>query len=129
MKPLNLEDLQPQETSFELSTMPGQKFTLCRWSLRVRAWAFSKWKAAELDSILREQKVVQIAELAYFMLKDKTKFPALDDFLDAIVSPRDHLALITAFLGTIGLGEPAIEELRKEMHPAPKAEPKPKRKR
>lgn len=111
--PLKLEDLTPKESSFTLSTKPGVKIELCRWSLRVRAWAIEHFGAAELRAILEQQKIVQMAQIAHFMLKDKTLFASLDEFLDSVVTPEDHLNVLSAMLETVGIGEPEIEQVRK----------------
>lgn len=112
--PINLEDLVPRETEFELSTQPGQKIKLCRWSLRVRSWAVNKYTSQGLKLIFEEQKIDEIAELTWFMLKDDDKklFPGgLNDFLDNVVTIKDQIAIITALLGAVGIGEPEIKKI------------------
>ena len=71
--PLNLIDLVPKETTFALSTVPGKAFTLCRWSLRVRAWAVEKYTTEALQLIFERQKIDEIADIVWFMLKDDDK--------------------------------------------------------
>jgi alcohol dehydrogenase class IV len=123
--PLNLLDLVPKETAFELSTMPGVKITLGRWSLRVRAWAVEKYTAGGLGEIFQKQKISEIAEIAFFMLKDKEQFKTKDEFLDAISSMQDQLNVILALLGAVGIGEPEMKKITDEMkkHQAPAATP------
>ncbi len=53
--------------------------------------------------------------MVYFMLKDKTPYPTLDSFLDAVVTVQDQVAIIKALLQTIGLGEPEIDQISKAM--------------
>ena len=113
--PLNLMDLVPKETDFELSTMPGVKITLCRWSLRVRAWAIEKFTAQGLAEIFEKQKISEIADVAFFMLKNKEQFKTKDEFLDAISSMQDQLNLILAVLGAVGIGEPEVKKITDEM--------------
>lgn len=123
--PLNLLDLVPKETEFELSTMPGVKITLCRWSLRVRAWALERHTPEGLQEIFSKQKINEIADMAFFMLKDKTQFKSKDEFLDAISSMQDQLNLIMALLGAVGIGEPEVKKISDaaKKHQAPAAVP------
>lgn len=112
--PLKLEDLVPKETTFVLESdeYKDQKFTLCRWSLRVRVWATDKYTSAGLKIIFEQQKIEEIADMAWFMLKDKAPFKDQKDlFLDAIVTIRDQIAVIKALLGAVGIGEPEIEKI------------------
>lgn len=144
-KALNLADLCPQEVTFELSPHPGKKFTLCRWSLRVRAWVTAKYTSEGLNDIFRNTKILEIADIAFFMLKDTNPpfFISQAAFLDAIVTISDQIALIKALMGTIGIGEIEIKKLdaviAKNMAapqpgieglvPDPKAKPSPTKKR
>jgi hypothetical protein len=109
--PLRLQDLSPKETTFFLSTQPDKTFTLCRWSLRVRAWAMDKYTPEGLKDIFEKQKIVEIADMAFFMLKEEGAFISQDDFLDAICTIQDQINLITALLGAVGIGEPEIEKI------------------
>lgn len=109
---LNLMDLAPKEATFDLSGAEGGPITLCRWSLRVRAWALERFGSPQaLQSVFSDQKINDIADLAFFMLKDKARFTSKDAFLDAVVTVQDQLNLIKALLYTIGIGEPEIEKL------------------
>lgn len=109
--PLNLADLVPKETTFSLSTQPNKIYTLCRWSLRVRAWAIEKYGHNGLKEIFEQQKIDEIADMAFFMLKEKDAFKTKDDFLDAISSVRDQVEIIKALLGAVGIGEPELKEI------------------
>lgn len=114
-KPLNIIDLVPKETAFSLSTFPDRTFTLCRWSLRVRAWAMEKYSSEELKEIFSGIKINEIADIAYFMLKEKDFFKTKDDFLDAISSTQDSVNIITALTGSIGIGEPEIKQIQESI--------------
>lgn len=105
---LNFQDLIPVEKEFELSS--GKKYTLKKWSMRVKIWATERYTSQELEEVFHQWKVKEICELAYFMLKgDK---PTFDDFLESIVTPHDEYILGTALLATIGIGEVQIETAR-----------------
>ena len=104
-------DLVPKETIFELSTLPGKKYTLCRWSLRVRTWATAKFTSQGLKEIFEQQKIEEIADMAFFMLKEKEEFKTKDDFLDAISSMQDQYNIILALLGAVGIGEPEMKKI------------------
>lgn len=130
--PIRLEDLVPKETAFELSQMPGQKLTLCRWSLRVRAWATAKYTPQGVKDIFEQQKIEEIADMAFFMLKEKDVFGGLDSFLDNIITIQDQIAVIKALLGAVGIGEPEIQQISEAVGDPGKAkkvdptDPKPK---
>lgn len=47
--------------------------------------------------------------------EDKTRFKSFDEFLECVQTTQDILNLSMALLGTIGLSEPIIEEMRKEL--------------
>jgi hypothetical protein len=122
---LSLEDLSPQSAEFTLSGAPdkNKKYLLCRWSLRVKAWAISKYTHQGLEKIFGEKKIEDIAVIAYFMLQNKEDFPTLESFLDSIVGPMDELSIMLALLKTIGIGEPQLERITKSMDEASAASP------
>lgn len=109
--PLQLTDLVPKETKFKLSDYPDKDFSLCRWSLRVRAWATDRYTSQGLKTIFETQQINEIADLAYFMLIDKDFFTTKDNFLDAIITIQDQINIIKALLGAVGIGEPELEKL------------------
>ena len=109
--PLELTDLDPQESTFTLSTQVGKTFTLCKFSLRVRAWAMQKYTPEGLRDIFEKQKIIEIAEIAFFMLKEKAEFNSLESFMDSIVTIQDQLNLIMALLSSIGIGEPQFKKI------------------
>ncbi len=114
--PISLLDLVPKESQFELSSFPGERFTLRPWSLRVRAWAIEKYDGNEgLRQIFEIKDIGKVAGLAYFMLKDRSKFPTEDDFLDSVRSTKDQLNIYHALLETIGIGEPEIKKIEKSL--------------
>lgn len=113
---LNFEDLVPQKASFKLSTLE-REITLKPWSLRVRFWALDKYGQERLQEILQKQSLKELCEIVFFMMsdEDKSRFKSFDDFLDSVQTTQDILNLSMALLGTIGLSEPIIEEMRKEL--------------
>lgn len=112
--PLNIEDLVPKETTFTLGRGDtARSLILAPWSLRVRSWAQKKYGPAELKNIFEKQKIEEIAEIAFFMLKEPKPFETLDAFMDAVQSPRDQLNLIKGLLGAVGIGEPEMEKITK----------------
>jgi hypothetical protein len=110
--PLNLLDLVPKESHFTLASHAEKEFTLCRWSLRVRAWAMDKYTPEGLKDIFEKLKISEIAEMAWFMLKEKEFFgDSKETFLDAISSVQDQVNLIKAMIATVGVGEPEIKKV------------------
>lgn len=114
--PFDLFDLVPTEATFELSERPGQVYTLCKWSLRVRTWAEQKYSSAGLKTIFETQQLPQIADMAFFMLKEKAAFKTKDDFLDAIVTIKDQITVIKALLTSVGIGEPEIKKITEDLN-------------
>jgi len=115
--PLDLNSLAPKEMTFTLSGAPNTTLTLCRFSLRVRSWAFEKYGPEKLKLIFERVQILEIAELAYFMLKEKDVIKSQNDFLDAIVTVPDQINLVKALLGAVGIGEPEIEQINATLKP------------
>lgn len=111
-KPLLLEDLVPVEAEFKLSGF-DQTLTLSKWSLRVRAWAFEKYGAENLQKFFENKDILKISEIAFFLLKDKSQIKTLEQFQDLIVTIEDQVNLLKAVIKTIGVGEPQIDQLQK----------------
>lgn len=104
--------LVPKEVEFELSSHPGKKIWLNKWSLRVREWAKDKYTAAGLRVIFETHQIGEIADIAFFMLKDKEQFKTKDDFFEAILTLQDQLNVIKALLGAVGIGEPEYKKIQ-----------------
>lgn len=139
---LTLDDLTPVESNFELSN--GKTYTLKRFSLRAQAWCKTRFGEA-IHSIFEKQQVLEMAEIAHFLLKSKAEmerdgtppharqgyrdeFASFEDFAEQIVSMRDRISLIEALLATIGISQPIIAQLHKEELAKSKKAPLPKRK-
>lgn len=118
--PLNLHDLVPREMAFNLSTIENE-LHLCRWSLRVRAWATAKYTPEGLRDIFEKQQIEEIADMVWFMLKDDDKKLFGNEknvFLDNVVTMQDQINIIKALLGSVGIGEPEIKQISKSMEAA-----------
>lgn len=124
--PINIMDLKPVDAKFRLSTVE-KELTIGRWSLRVRNWAIERFGHEEIKKIFEQQKISEIAEIAFFMLREKDLFPdseemsGHDKFLDAIVSPQDTLNVIKAVIGAVGIGEPELKKIGEALGDIPKA--------
>ena len=112
---LLLQDLIPEETTFKLHKTGDKKYWICAFSLRVRVWIQQRYKLEEFEAVLKKSDTAKIAELVYFMLKDKSDFPTQDDFFDAIRTPMDNWEIHKAVLHSMGVSEPRAEELAKEI--------------
>lgn len=123
--PIALEDLVPKESTFTLSTMPGATLTLCRWSLRVRSWATAKYTPQGVKEIFEKQKIEEIADMAYFMLKEKELLTTKEEFLEQICTVRDQVNVIKALLAAVGIGEPEIKKIDDALAKGEVAAPKP----
>ena len=73
MKPIQLEDLVPNEAVFSLSRRPNKVYTLEPFSLRARLWAKKRF-GNELKKVFDNLEVESIAELAFYLLKSKADF-------------------------------------------------------
>lgn len=114
---LDLNDLVPAEAHFQLSANPTKRHTLKKFSLRATIWAQEKFGPDGLKDVFEHRNLPQISELAYYLLKDKTDFPTIDDFQEAINTQADRVALIIAILATIGMSQPLIDKLAKNEEP------------
>lgn len=86
----------------------------------MRVWATEKYTSEGLQQIFEQQKIDQIADLAWFMLRDESKKFFQDsksNFLDSVVTFDDQVKLIKALLETIGIGEPEIEKIATALGP------------
>lgn len=111
--PFDLTELVPQDAVFNVSGC-DKPLTLGKWSLRVRAWAVKTYGAQRINEIFTRQEIDEIADIAWFMLKEKDLFQNNKDlFLDAISSVKDQINLVTALLGAVGIGEPEIDKIKK----------------
>ncbi|MFN8741536.1 MAG: hypothetical protein ACK5YR_16545 [Pirellula sp.] len=113
---LNFEDLVPQRATFKLSTIES-KIVLKPWSLKIRFWALKKYGQARLQEIMQNQSLEELCEIAFYMMDEESKvlFKDFDHFTESIQKTEDILAVSMALLNTIGISEPAIEEMRKEL--------------
>ncbi len=137
--PLDLDDLRPQESTFVLDLLPGKTLVLRHWSLIVKNWALKRFGGAvDVQIIFAEQRIDEIAELCFFMLKPESKLhfvdgsgePTLEKFFDSICSIKDQITIQKALLKTIGIGEPEFKKLEDKIAAKgeqEKADPKPKR--
>lgn len=124
--PLDLFDLVPVEATFSLSERPNEVFTLCKWSLRIRAWATQRYTAEGLKIIFETQQIGEIADLAFFMLKEKSAFKSKDEFLECVVTLKDQIDLTKALLTTVGIGEPEIKKISDAVNKKPEETPEKK---
>lgn len=123
---LTLDDLQPTESTFSLSHLPGKVFTLKKFSLASRIWAKQRFGDG-LKDIFQDKKIAEICELAFFLMKDKTGFADFNAFAESVVTVADQIEIMRAMLATVGISQPVIEklvneaeaEVKKAMLPSP----------
>lgn len=112
---LDLNDLKPEEATFELTGKPGVKITLKKFSLAAQIWVRERFGAdSDLKGIFENQKIPEISEIAFYLIKDKSLFKNIEDFQEAVLVQKDRIELLTAMLATIGISQPIIEHLSKE---------------
>jgi len=112
---LDLSKLTPQESKFKLSSFPDKEFHLCPHTLRVQAWAFGRFGRETMEKMIANRSIIELAELGFFQLKEKAQFKTLDAFMDAVVTYPDRDALATAVLESIGLSQPVLEDLNRQI--------------
>lgn len=113
---LNLDEMIPQDVHFELSKFPDRKFTLGAFTLRVQIWAQKTFKGrADLERILSERPVDELSQLAWHTLKEKDAFKDYDGFLDSVVTFKDRNNLADAVLASVGLSQPVLEGIAKQL--------------
>lgn len=111
---LDLNDLQPQEATFELSEHKGVTFTLKKFSLSARIWMNNRFKQEEIKKFFSDQSMEEISEVVFYLLKDKSILKTLEDLRDAVTTKKDMANIFQALLTTIGLSEPVMEKLAKD---------------
>lgn len=116
---LNLNDFEPKEANFKLKSTGDKIYTLCAFSLRVRAWAEEQYSEKEMADIFTRQDVVKLAKIAWFMLKDKTVFNNSEiEFFDAIRTMRDGFNVMLAVFEAVGTAQPELDKLNAEIDKA-----------
>lgn len=109
---LDLNDLRPVEAEFRLSN--DRVYRLKKMSLDVNIWLTRKFKPDELSDIFLKQKLPEMSRIAYYMLKDKTDFPSLKSFREAVVTLGDKVALVQAIIESVGISKPLMKKLSAE---------------
>jgi hypothetical protein len=111
---LSLEDLKPQESKLELSEKPGKTYVLKKFSLAVQIWVKQHFGEEKIKYAFENKSLPEISEIAHYLLKDKTDFPSLESFQEAIVTQQDRVAVLSSVMETVGLSQPVLEKLAKE---------------
>lgn len=107
---LDLNDLLPVEAPFELSN--GKKYTLKKFSLAVQIWMQQNFGGVDnIEAIFREQKLKEISEIVFYLLKEKGEFRTIEEFQEIICTQKDRVEILTALLKTIGISQPIMEQV------------------
>lgn len=115
MTKLDLNDLKPAEATLALSEYPARIFTLKKFSLNAQIWVNERFGDPQaIQGIFKNLRIGEISEIVYFLLKEKDAFKSLDEFREAIVSPKDKVEMVNALLRTIGISQPIVDKLKKE---------------
>lgn len=117
---LTLRDLKPKEASFTLEAFPEQKFTLKKFSLLAQLWCKETFGDDRLKEIFKDQYLPDLAKIAYYLLKEKEKFPTYESLIEEVCTHQDKVGLINAILATIGFSAPVVKAMQ-EGDPAPNA--------
>lgn len=110
---LTLADLKPEESTFALSGAQGT-VTLRRLSLAVNVWLEKHYTSEQLKDIFSNQKIGEMSRIVYYLVKDKTQFPTLKSFREAVITNEDRVAMMTAMIKSVGVAQPIIDKLMHE---------------
>jgi len=110
---LDLTDLKPTEATFVLSKFPEKPMTLKPFSLNAQIWVTERFGVPAIEGIFKDQRIGDISEIVFFLLKDKSPTPTLESFRESILTKQDKLAMMNALLETIGISQPVMAELTK----------------
>ncbi len=91
----------------------------------MRSWATAKYTPQGVKEIFEKQKIEEIADMAYFMLKEKELLTTKEEFLEQICTVRDQVNVIKALLAAVGIGEPEIKKIDDALAKGEVAAPKP----
>lgn len=122
---LDLNDLRPQEAKLELSEHPGKTYVISKITLRVQIWLNERFGKEKISEIFTNASLPEIAEIIYYLVKDKTDFPTLPEFLDAVVTQQDRVNLMTAMMQSVGISQPLLKKLSEDEAPASGNAPSP----
>lgn len=111
---LDLNDLKPEESTFELSGFPGKVLTLKKFSLNAQIWCHEKFGKDAIKGIFENQRLPEISELVFYLLKEKEVVSSLDVLREAVYTAKDREALLMSLLKTIGISQPVIQKLANE---------------
>ena len=120
MNKVSINDLRPSESTFVLS---GKTYTLKAFTLAAQVWANDEFSTPEqpnglfnLSDKLQNLDPDAVAKSCYYLLKDKSDFPTLDKFLDAL---GDHYTilkvLLQPFSNCLGVSQPTEDETAEEI--------------
>lgn len=115
MSKLDLNDLQPQEATFQLSEHEGVTFTLKKFSLRAQLWLNDRFGADSIKGIFENQRLAEISEVVFFLLKDRTVIKSVEELQESVVTNKDRIAIMSALLKTIGISQPVMEKITKSV--------------
>jgi hypothetical protein len=112
---LDLSDLKPAEAHFHLSGKGEKQYTLRKFSLASQIWMKERFGQDKIKTIFENQSIPEISELVYYQLKEPHGFHSLHEFQEEILEQKDRIAIMTALLKTIGISQPVVEKLAKDV--------------
>lgn len=145
MKKLKLTDLFPETGVFTLSGTGDHEHRLRRVSMEDRAWiAQNVGDEQAVEKAFATSDLHSLSRLVYHLLEDKTpfaseereewnedgellgtrKFGGVRKLRASIAGVADHIAVMKALLKTIGISEPILDDLQKDLTEAEAAEKK-----
>jgi hypothetical protein len=119
---VNISELVPQEAEFQLSSTNELVHVLKPYTLGVQLWAAKKFGSEILEKALNTRDAEVLSELAWHVLRDKSVFSnSFENFLDSVVTFQDRSNLLTAIFQTVGMSQPVLENIAKQIEDKNKA--------
>lgn len=114
---LNLEDLVPSPSTFELSSFPGRKLQLGAFTLRAELWVKKTYGSKGLETAIGTQDLALLLPIAFYLLspEDKKAISSEDLLAEATVTFKDRAALAKAVMESFGLSQPVLEDLERQI--------------
>lgn len=119
-KTINIKDLNPRESTFDLA---GKTYTLKKFSLAARVWVEYEFSTPQqksglmaLSDMMRDLDPGAFAKVSYYLLKDKSDFPTIEKFIDALGDDVTILGVLgRPIVECFGVSNPDLEDIEEDL--------------
>lgn len=117
---IGIDELNPRPSKFMLA---GEAYELKKFSLAAQVWANDEFKVegndnglAVLAARIERLDPSAIAQTCYYLLKDKSSFPVVGNFIDAMGDHNNVLSILLKPLSDcLGVSQPTVDETAEEV--------------